>query len=674
MQDIPSVPELTPALTNKRRAVKDASHVLSICETAFEKAKDEIDAAAEIKSQVSTRRPPYNEAELADEGKLDISNINTGFLEDITSKVAPRIVNFIDGAKYLISAEMPPFSPNGEVILDAINKTNTMRDIFTRTVRQWRAFPAFIRQLASLNSVYGYTFPYFPDDEWKPQIKRLDEAQVPLNLRLTDDRIPWFVVRGDMTPEELFEKIVDREAAEDAGWDIDNVIKAINGAMPAAPQVEGEVNRMRYEDLEEQLATSLAPSSDYNKIEYYLLFVKEYDGKTSQYLINKGESGEEAMLLKREDMDMPLEDIVVPFTFDVSDTLKGSQGIGRKIYDLAINIEKARNRVFDNFHDRGKFVIHAEDRTAANKTSVMIYDKFITIAGGSPPTGNLAVPSMAESYVDFDRFITSLVEKKVGAYIPPPLVAGASRTATESQISAEREDEQRRGNLEWFLTRFGELMGVMARRLFAEFASDPAAIAAQQQAKQRGVPREEQILWASQPSHSSILNLTDSESQLAGQWAASKINDPNYDQDFVRRLEAHAIVGEGIASRAIVPGLAPTTSLEAQRQQIHELTDMSQGIDIPVSPRDNHAEHMNVLRGAPDEMNNFTQGPIYGLISEGNVEGAMLVLQHYQQHYTYAEEQKSLGEQVNMERAFIAQVTRDIQKVLDEQQNQPEPI
>lgn len=667
----PEIEVIENGYVNKRRAINDVTQGIAVCEALFKNADDLIRLAAKIREKTDGITPPYKQDMLQQEGKKHKSNVNTGVAEALMGKVAPRLYSYIENARYLDVAALPEVNPvTGEPIADHHRKTQKLREIFTSKVRQWVKWYIFQVALAQEVSRFGHCFCTWLDDmEWRPTLYRLDQAQVPTGTEIMEENIPFFACKETYLVHELFAKIEDKAYAEDEGWDIEQVVEAINSAVPKAqPNAGSEGEYLEYEDLQRECVPGWAYAKEANVIEVYHLFVTEFDGWVSQYCYDKKTKKE---LFRSLDRYPRMSDVVCPFAFQLGNgKIHGSQGVGHLVYDLSTVMEKSRNGTIDSLRARQRLQLQVGSQQDMAKAKVIINDDATFIVGASP-VGNIStLPDVVDSFVNLDRYLRGLLEEKTGSYLPPPQAPGSERTATEANLAALREEETKLAILGYWLKHFSLLTMTMRRRMFNTNSRDKVSLAARREAELANIPPEEVELWANLPAQSSIVDFTNQKEMELASFAASKIGNPNYDQVKLETMQATAILGREYADELIIKGEDQTVQSEAIRTQMMELMLLEAGRPVPISPRDNDAIHMQILMGQEDAQGQYGSGEIARMVQQGNIQGVQAAMEHFQAHVEQAKSKNSLGILENGAKAFTRQVSDAVQQIISMMQQQ----
>ena len=650
----------------------DETQGVAVAEKLFHDANDLIKVAAKIREKADGISPPFPAERLKQEGKSHKSNMPTGIMQSTMGKVAPRLYSYVNNARYLDAAELPSNDPDtGVPIANHQSKTEKLRNIFTKTVRQWPKWYLFQVGLAEEDSRFGHCFVGWLDDiEWRPTLYRLDQAQVPFGTEILEEQIPFWSAKDSYLVHEIFDQIRDKETAEEEGWDVDAVVEAINEAVPKQRVGEGEEgNYIEYEDLVRECAPGWVYQKEARVIEVYHVFATEYDGRVSQYMYDKRTKKQ---LYGREDRYAQMTDCVIPFTFQFGNgTIHGSYGVGQMIWDVANTMEKSRNGAMDSLRSRTRMVLQVQNPADLNKSKLVIQDDATWIVGATS-VGNIGtLPDTVESFITLDTYLSRMLEEKIGAFLPPPQVAGVDRTATEANLAALREEETKRAILEYWLKHFGLLTATMRRRLFNPNSNDRIARAAYQEAINHGISEREIDIWRNVAARASILDFSQQEDQQVAGYVASRLGDPDFDQKKLKRLLTTVTIGSDYADDLIIPGEDDTVVAEAVRKQTLELLALREGDPIPVSPRDNDEIHIRVLMGDPDEGGQYGNGAIAALISGGNTEGAQAALDHWSQHVEQMNAKGTLGPIENEAKSFARQMQEGME-LIQQQQVGPE--
>lgn len=637
--------ELDESLQPKNRVIEDVGTIHSVFDGMVDDASLLIRNAARITAKINGERP-FNTTRLKNDGKAWKSNVSTRFLATSINKIAPRLYIPLRSAKYLTAASMPPGTPNGP------EKTRFFRETITDAIRGWRKWPAFSKAIAYEVSRYGFGFVAWPDVyEWRPTFFRMDRAFVPKGTEQMAAP-QFFGFKIDYSPSELLDIIKNKEVAEANGWHVDNCKKAVEEAGRISSDTSEE-NIRQYQDMVRQASKSYSYVNGGRVIQAKHLFVEEASGSISHYILwnNNGDTTDETLLYEMPDRFSSMDDVVSTITFEFGDgTIHGSHGAGQMLFDLSLQIEKTRNDTIDGFRASNRRKLVCQSTADIQKVQISVTDMAEIVANADYATPGSVQHMGVEGAFALDQNLTSLAESIIGAYIPPLPQQGDVKAAQINALLA-RQQEVNDINLDHWLTHIAFITRAMTIKLLDPQSPDSVAIATRKKLLSKLTP-EELAYAVMQPVMKTISDFTGGNDMIVAQFCASKSGNPQYDQNKLEKIQADSIVGSEIRDEIIIDAGDNSLMTEAIRQQIQENTDMSLGKQIPVSMRDNHAVHLQVVGGEIDQD-----------IQGGNMQVAYTKLQHFTQHLQAGISQKSLdGDTINNGKQFIA----DREKIISE--------
>ena len=667
---LPQSPELSKSLEGTQPAIRDAAHATEIIRGLFHNNAERVKEAARIRSKADGIAPPLDPEKLAEEGKSHKRNFSTGFLGTIIGRIIPRLVMRVKSTAYLTSSKFATDVENSAL------KTSVFRSAITDTIRGWPGWHFFLYELADNNVKFGKAFvAYDEKDQWRPSVYRIDDCAVPDGTK--QGTLPdYFGIRREYSVSEAYDYIKEKEVAGEAGWNIDNMVKAINNAQPLKEDEEKETDEAAIDihDTDLELIKPEAFTKDWRNVKFEILYAKEYSGKVS-LMITDGETNEE--LFYQEDMYETMKEVVQAVCYDIGNaSVYGSMGVGQMLYYMSVNIEKSRNQSQDQLAARVKFVLLVKDEAGLNDVQTNVTDEYIFITGADMTNGNNALPDNAEAFITTDRYLRGLAEEKVGAFTPDSMAS--DKTATQSQIDALKEAETRDAKLDYWLTYIGHVIAMMQVRIMDPLTTDPAAMIARARCLDVMNEAELQRLAHKPPAQTGI-DWTDLELGKKVSFLMTKIGNPAGDQYWLERTIATLTIGKELTDEGLLPENDQTRAIEATRQQQDEAFTMSaQGVPVLVSPRDAHLVHMQNISGQQDEATGNWNGSLYGMLQEGNIKGATALLEHYNSHFTIAVDQEILGEYQNIAKSFMSDAAKAIEEakqiaaggVAPQQQNQ----
>lgn len=582
-------PQLTSAVKPKRRAISDVKHIFQILSTLEEARRDQNEKNGRIMAKYNAERP-YSSKELEEDGLGWKSNFSTKPLATSIDKVSPRLTKAVQKARYLTSASLPDNHPGGK------EKSELFRLKITEVIRGWEGWVDHLNETAQENAIFGFTSNAWLDEwSWKPTHFRQDKFFVPDGTRQNVSGLQLWIGKQELMIHELTEYILDPKAARDAGWDITNTIEAINAAKPESITGGGHsspyTDVRAFEDAMRESSVSLSLLSGSKTILIYHVYVPEYDGKVSHYVVD---GRAKKILFEKLDQFDRLSDAVCLFSFQQANgKLMGSKGIGRELYELAGAVDRARNEVVDRLQLSGKIIIQGPSKQL-NRFQLSVLGSAVLIPAEYTIVVQGKIEPNVEPFVALDGQLVSFMDQIAGG-VTPKEFGNERTTASEVNLYSAREEEKRDAILERFLMQVGKMVDTCQRRIVNPKTDDEDAKAARTYLLNYMSP-EELVLLAKQPALRTVDDWTDQEAQRIVMFASEKRQDPLYDQEKLQRYSATAMVNAEFAEDVLIGSPDPTVLSEQTRQQELENLLIAKGKDVPVSPRDNHQVHIDTIK------------------------------------------------------------------------------
>lgn len=616
-----NAPDLSANLKPRSRSIRNGEEAGKLIKHLIDNHRERNRKNGRIMAKYNAEQP-HRQSQLDAEGLGWKSNFSTKPLTILIDKVAPRFVTALDTAKYLTNSALPDDAPG------AAKKTDAFRSEITKTIRARRGWKSFLNSLAQENALFGYAAAAWLDEfTWFPKFFRQDEFFIPTGTKQDADSAQVVVLKEDFLIHELFEKIEDKEAADDAGWDLPKTVNALNESMTLDRRSQFSSWERVHEDLIRESSVFASHEVGALVVTVYNLLVAEIDGKVSHYRIE--EKGWE-LLFSREDRFESMSEAVGFFSFQQGNgTLHGSKGIGREIYSMAGILDRSRNDVVDRLLLAGKIIIQGEERHL-KRFRMSLVGNAILIGSNYTVVQN-RVDGDVEPFFMLDNYLSALLDQIAGAASPKQL-EGERVTAAQVNLVASREEESRDVIMSRFLSQFADTMQTLQMRLVNPETTEKDAKAMQGRLLEI-MKREELDQIANSSVAATVADYSDMERQQISLIAAENEGNPLIDQAKMKRRQLTAQISEEFADDVLLDENDPTKTAEQQRLQQMELQLLLQGQPVPVSPRDDAATHLAMLRTALENAaQEVTQNPdalpiLQALTDHGNQHVAMAVEQ-----------------------------------------------
>lgn len=608
-------PDLNSVGKSPRRGIRDALMARDVIQTLIQANRNRNIVNARIMAKFNAERP-YDQSKLNEEGLGWRNNFTTKPLSSIVDKVFPRFVEAANAVKYLTNSSLSEEHQN------ASEKTDKFRDGITKLIRSRKGWVTLLEDIAIYNSMFGNTGCGWLDEfSWFPHHFKQDEFYISDGTKQDSENAQVCVFREVHLPHELLEYIEDREAAVDAGFNIKATVEVINNASPAqlrSDLVQGGTLEFWYQNMVRELTVGSSYMAGASVIQVYSLLVREVTGKVSHYRL-AGEGLKE--IFSKEDRFNSMEECVAFFSYEKGNgTMHGSKGIGRAIYELAAMLDRNRNEIVDRSIMSGKTLIQGDIRQLHKFKMSVIGASVIVPTGWEVLTQK--VDGNVEPSLKLDAYFMSLIDGIVGSVSPPHAQGEAFRSPQAWALLAEREEEGRDFRVSRFLTQFTCLVQTMQRRI-----CDPEVVdkdAKKFQKTMLEIMSKEEFKELGQcPVAETIRDLTPLDRQMIATVANEKRGNPLYNQKALEMEDLTARVGADFAKRVLMPENDPVETAEQQRLQQLELTLLSGGQPVPVSPRDAHLIHLGILLPVLEQMaGQMTQGAVGTAVFEASVSHA----------------------------------------------------
>lgn len=650
-------PEINASGKPTKRSIKDLNMAQEVVKTIISANRERHVINSRILAKYNAERP-YDHAKLQAEGLGWKQNFTTKPLPSMIEKVAPRFVRAVAAQKYLTNSSLSSRWEN------SVEKTEMFREHITKTIRGRVGWNTLVESIAFDNALFGHTVVSWLDEfSWFPKHFKQDESFLSDGTKQLPSSAQVIVVKETFLPHELFAYIENEEAAKTVGWNIENTIKQINKASPS--QLRDNMGNGTAETWYQNARRELTLGSSYmagaSVIVVYSLLVREVTGKVSHYRLAGTEYDE---IFTREDRFESMEECASFFSFQKgNDTMHGSKGVGRDIYELAGMIDRTRNEIVDRVIISGKQMFQGDIKMIHRFKMSVVGSAIIVPTGWTPLQQK--IEGNVEDFIKLDGFFTMLVDQLIGSTSPPRIEGEAFRSPAAVNLYAEREEEQRDVRISRFLEQFVGFISTMQKRLCDPDTIEEDAKALQEEMLKH-MSREELNELANQPVAGTITDLTPLQRQLIVALAAEKRGNPLYNQRQLEVEDVTARINPEFAKRVILPENDPTVQAEQQRTSQLEWVLLSSGQEVSVSPRDNHLIHLeDIMPRAEQIASAITQG-------QAETEQLLPVVAHVTEHYNFAQQQGVPKEKLKPVADFVkkaGQVIAQLQQ-LDQQAGQ----
>jgi hypothetical protein len=348
-----------------------------------------------------------------------------------------------------------------------------------------------------------------------------------------------------------------------------------------------------------------------------------------------------------------MEDVITLFTFEPGNgRLHGSKGMGRKLYNVALGMDKLWNTLLDNVY-LSSLLIGNFDSAKIAQLQPTIRSPFLIMPDGFQLAETPQMQINLQAFEYGMNQLQSLLDQVAGTFMPDQyqVVTGRHVTdtsATEAAIDAAREDEIKQAVLNRWWNHMQQCIEAMQRRLCSKenlqaaiefkrqkdkaiaqdkilvpgemievvealepkrttsFQQEPDLMYADIEAvkmlvelMEQNMAPEEIFIIANQSATNFTTNVGAAEDQRIIQFTQAIEANPQFaayfDQEKLARMASNAAIGPGRTDELFQPLPQQTTNVAASRQQMMEFASMLGGEAMPVDPRDPHDVHLQSL-------------------------------------------------------------------------------
>lgn len=654
---------------------------------------------------------PYQPKKLESMGQAWRSNRSTGFISTMCSRLQPPFRQVIEQAPSVTFSKYPMEG------VDSEHKTKTFRDCITKCIRGWKGFDDLLAQTVHENTVFGFCAWSWDDlRDWKPEFCRQDYTFFSIETPQIADATPIWAKKRRYQIAELLPILENEAISVLAGWNIKNLVKAINNATPAGRTLDSDDDARRYEDWQREGSYGASYENDAKYVELGEILVKEPHGKISRFLFDD-KSGDE--ICTQIDRYNRMSDSLALFSVEIgSGNLMSSRGAGRDLYNTHVAIDKAHNLIIDDVYLKSLVTMKKGPNAKPNIAPLTVHHPVAIVSDGYDvvPT---TMPVDVASFIQLHQFIANMAEVQLGTFLPAPHVEDSGRkTASEVNRVAAIENQLRQGILMRFARQFSQgvermqrgichpehlkaaadlkLKLDMVRQTQAQVSwakrdivdafdkshmdlppflvpfevpehLDEDAIACCLEMLEKNLPPSDILMMAYSPASELLLDTEAQDAQLLDLLIQRYTGNPSINQDALMKLDWVKKMGQSIANEVILPkDQVEALAIEATRQQILELQSIIAGNNVPVSPRDNDKVHLDTM--IQKLMPLIQSVPPGGLTPEG-VEPLSKAMEHFVGHLQAAQAKGMPNEEL----AQYKQALSEAQKHLTQGHGTPPP-
>jgi hypothetical protein len=431
----PLVGNLLPDGTPPPGRLKDPASAHAI----YLRLKQADDINARNRAEVDTMfdgAPPYDDNILREAGMASRCNLNFGEAEFLLESALAGYIDLINSVETLVRVSVKEQNP--------INKSDWEQIISEGFSRMLRSDSEFSFKHI-LNCTYfikhGVSIAYFDDEyDWRWQVAKIGDFLLPRRTFASEESIEVAVSPRTVRGHELYQFIKNPERAEEIGWNIEEVKKAIianTGTQQSYTLTDWE----RYEEDLKNNDIFVAHGAG-SEVRILHFWVKEFDGTISHYISLADGSNKEFLYQKRGRYKKAC-DAFVTFTYGVGTNgfYQSIRGLGYKIFPHIQISNRLRCQGVDCAMLSSSVLIQPQTEDDLENLSFSYLGPFSVLNAGAVLVDK-ELPDMGKSTLPILADMAEQLQKRSGAY--QTTAANPSSTErTKFEVQAQLQGEAR---------------------------------------------------------------------------------------------------------------------------------------------------------------------------------------------------------------------------------------
>ena len=219
------------------------------------------------------------------------SNLNFGSAKSRIVRSTTVYNDMLDTLKAFIAAEIPI---NLYDDTTRQNAEDTVAEEWTVMIRDWNDFDPRFQLLAKEFIEHGVSLAHFPKDfDWRFDAAGLDNFLIPRDTRNSEEFVDILLQTKDEIPSALYQMIENEKAAEETGWNVDAVKRALVRATAFAGKRLPNRWGPEWGKLSQMIKGNDLQSSYSTNARVYLVhgWIREFDGSFSHYIAERDPAG-----------------------------------------------------------------------------------------------------------------------------------------------------------------------------------------------------------------------------------------------------------------------------------------------------------------------------------------------------------------------------------------------
>jgi len=532
--------------------------------------------------------PPYNQEELNNANQPDTTNLNFQGAEKKLERAKAPYYRLINSGENILSVKTLYGAEDQRTDWEDI-----MNEEISKTIRGCDEFPYEADRLIHKFVWEGVGIAHWTDDrDWRFKASGFGQFYYPRQVAATEAKQEIVTAEDEFTITELWGKINREEENE---WNREAVRLAITKATSAEPEYQN------WERLMEEVKNNdLYVGTRLPKVRVIVGFVKEFDGRVSQYITCENDCGETNFLFTSRHCYASMTEAMVLFPYGTGTNTKlhGIRGLGYKVYPFEQQLNRSVCRLIDQGELASSLILQGETETDYANMGL----EYMGNLAGLPPNFkvvNVPMPDLQRSIIPAIDMMNQLGNERTSGYSSENVFDGGQRkTKFEVSAALEQSAELSTAALDFFYTPADRLIQQITRRMTRRdyIGEDPGGseiVDLRLRLAKRGVPLEAffRIDW----KRTSFVRIIGAGSAAAKSLGLERMTELMSYMDDVGKLNLNREKAIDAVGTAQVDKFFPRnglvrTTVDTQIA-ILQNAQLLQGLPIPVLSSDLHLAH-----------------------------------------------------------------------------------
>jgi hypothetical protein len=460
--------------------------------------------------------PPYDENELKRLGQASRSNVNFRQAEQIRDKRKSSYYELVMEVETLVDIKTPKYSEAIRQALLGVENPDYGKIIaeeFTTMLRDWEDFlyTMFLHQEQLV--VWGIGNCYWEDEvDWRFKAARVGSFLVPDETKSTIGDLDLMAIRTDYRVHELFEKVKDDETkqkSQDAGWDTELIIELLIASVNNSTDIKDNFQVGEWESLQQRIKDNdlYYTYAIQQKIKAAHVYVKEYNGKITHYIIPEDEEynkdkndNPRKFLFKKIDRYENWKNALRLFFLNIGEgTYHSVRGLGPKVFAACVLNDRMMNTMIDGGMAAATILLQPSNEAQKERIRLTRVGPFSVVPSGYNIMNHGSYQANINLLLGLKNVLDVGINRNVGLQVPDVIDSEKTpqaRTLGEERDRITNEARLERGDITMYYAQLDSLFEEVLRRALNKNTVndiDPGAKEARAFRKRcidRGVPED----------------------------------------------------------------------------------------------------------------------------------------------------------------------------------------